>query len=202
MARLPRAERRRQILAAAVEVFAGGGFRGVTTKRIAEVARVSEATIFLHFPTKRELYDAILAERLERGPSPDDLLAGLEDAPLRDILMRLAGRLVNTRHRSRPLLRLLLYAALEEHSLAHELYHRHLTAPFEAVTRALRQAQARGEIRDVDPATAAHLFGAIVAQHVLEREIFGEAGRRGVRATVEEYVDIYLRGILSPQGGR
>jgi hypothetical protein len=54
----------------------------------------------------------------------------------------------------------------------------------------------------VNPATAAHLFGAIVAQHVFEREIFGEAGGRGVRATVDEYVDIYLRGILPAQAGR
>jgi AcrR family transcriptional regulator len=201
MARLPRVERRRQILAAAIGVFAEGGFSGVTTKRIAEAAGVSEATIFLHFPTKRDLYDAMLAERLQGGLAPDDLVAGLEQAPLRDFFTRLADQLVNRQHRGRPLLRLLLYAALEEHSLARELYHRHLTGPIEAVTQVLRRARTRGELGDVDPATAAHLFGAIVAQHILEREIFSESGRRG-RATVEDYIDIYLRGILPAQGGR
>jgi AcrR family transcriptional regulator len=202
MARLPRAERRGQILAAAIEVFAEGGFCGVTTKRIAQAAGVSEATIFLHFPTKRALYDAIVEERLQGGPTPDDLVAGLEQAPLRDFLTQLADQLVSRQHRSRPLLRLLLHVALEEHSLARELYHRHLTGPIEAVTRALRRARTRGELQDVDPATAAHLFGAIVAQHVLEREIFSESGGRGGRATIEKYVDIYLRGILPAQGGR
>src|SRR5918911_4016122 len=53
-------ERRLQILRVAVRLFSGRGFRGTTTKEIAQAAGVSEAMVFRHFATKSELYSAIL----------------------------------------------------------------------------------------------------------------------------------------------
>ncbi|MBC7789842.1 MAG: TetR/AcrR family transcriptional regulator, partial [Anaerolineae bacterium] len=44
--------RRNEILAAAAEVFAQHGFRGSTTRRIAEAAGVNEITIFRQFGSK------------------------------------------------------------------------------------------------------------------------------------------------------
>ena len=58
--RLTGEERRRVIVEAAVALFSQKGFRGTTTKEIAEAAGCSEATIFKHFATKNELYSAIL----------------------------------------------------------------------------------------------------------------------------------------------
>ena len=53
-------ERRLQILSVAVSLFSERGFRGTTTKEIAQAAGVSEAMVFRHFATKEELYAAIL----------------------------------------------------------------------------------------------------------------------------------------------
>jgi AcrR family transcriptional regulator len=47
--------RRNEILAAAAEVFAQHGFRGSTTRRIAEAAGVNEITIFRQFGSKEAL---------------------------------------------------------------------------------------------------------------------------------------------------
>jgi AcrR family transcriptional regulator len=47
--------RRDEILAAAIEVFAKHGFRGSTTRRIAEAAGVNEITIFRQFGSKESL---------------------------------------------------------------------------------------------------------------------------------------------------
>jgi TetR/AcrR family transcriptional regulator len=58
--RLTGEERRRVIVEAAVALFSQKGFRGTTTKEIAQAAGCSEATIFKHFATKNELYSAIL----------------------------------------------------------------------------------------------------------------------------------------------
>ena len=44
--------RRDEVLAAAAEVFAQHGFRGSTTRRIAEAAGVNEITIFRQFGSK------------------------------------------------------------------------------------------------------------------------------------------------------
>src|SRR5437867_7190166 len=58
--RLTAPDRRSQILAAALEIFAEQGFHGTRTRELAERAGVSEALVFHHFPTKEALIRAIL----------------------------------------------------------------------------------------------------------------------------------------------
>ncbi|HEX2248230.1 MULTISPECIES: TetR/AcrR family transcriptional regulator [Crystallibacter] len=64
-ARLPREERRRQLLQAAHEVFVANGYHGAAMDEIAETARVSKPVLYQHFPGKRELYLALLDHHLE-----------------------------------------------------------------------------------------------------------------------------------------
>ena len=59
--RLSSEKRRDSILKAARGVFAENGFRGTTTRALAEAAGVSEALLFQHFPTKEALYAAMLS---------------------------------------------------------------------------------------------------------------------------------------------
>lgn len=51
----PQHDTRETILAAALEVYSRYGFRGATTRRIAEAAGVNEVTIFRHFGSKETL---------------------------------------------------------------------------------------------------------------------------------------------------
>jgi AcrR family transcriptional regulator len=62
--RLPREERRRQLLSAAQEVFVNNGFHGAAMDDIAEAAHVSKPVLYQHFPGKRELYLALLENHL------------------------------------------------------------------------------------------------------------------------------------------
>ncbi|WP_051389099.1 TetR/AcrR family transcriptional regulator [Arthrobacter sp. 35W] len=64
MGRLPRDERRSQLLAAALEVFAANGYHGAAMDEIAEAAKVSKPVLYQHFPSKRELYLALLDSHL------------------------------------------------------------------------------------------------------------------------------------------
>lgn len=59
-ARLPRDERRAQLLAAAQEVFVANGYHGAAMDEIAETAHVSKPVLYQHFPGKLELYLALL----------------------------------------------------------------------------------------------------------------------------------------------
>jgi AcrR family transcriptional regulator len=65
-ARLPRDERRAQLLAAAQEVFVANGYHGAAMDEIAETARVSKPVLYQHFPSKRELYLALLDSHLSK----------------------------------------------------------------------------------------------------------------------------------------
>src|SRR5438067_11906047 len=60
--RLPRHERRRQLLDAALEVFVSQGYHAAAMDDIAERAGVSKPVLYQHFPGKHELYSALLDE--------------------------------------------------------------------------------------------------------------------------------------------
>jgi AcrR family transcriptional regulator len=72
--RLPRHERRRQLLDAALEVFVSRGYHAAAMDEIAERAGVSKPVLYQHFPGKLELYLALLDE------SVDTLVETVRDA--------------------------------------------------------------------------------------------------------------------------
>jgi AcrR family transcriptional regulator len=63
--RLHAADRQRQLLEVALNIFSRRGFKGATTKEIAAAAGVTEAIIFQHFPSKEALYSAVLELHLD-----------------------------------------------------------------------------------------------------------------------------------------
>jgi AcrR family transcriptional regulator len=61
-ARLPRSARRTQLLGAAREVFVAQGYHAAGMDEIAERAGVSKPVLYQHFPSKRDLYLALLEQ--------------------------------------------------------------------------------------------------------------------------------------------
>ena len=64
-ARLPRPARREQLLGAALEVFVAQGYHAAAMDDIADAAGVSKPVLYQHFPSKLELYLALLDEHTE-----------------------------------------------------------------------------------------------------------------------------------------
>ncbi|MCP9625212.1 TetR/AcrR family transcriptional regulator [Nocardia otitidiscaviarum] len=58
--RLPRAERRAQILDAATRVFARGGYAATGLDDVAAAAGITHVIVYRHFTSKSELYRAVL----------------------------------------------------------------------------------------------------------------------------------------------
>jgi AcrR family transcriptional regulator len=63
--RLPRSARRKQLLAAAQEVFVAQGYHAAAMDDIAERAGVSKPVLYQHFPGKLDLYLALLDTHCE-----------------------------------------------------------------------------------------------------------------------------------------
>lgn len=72
--RLPRTERRAQLLAAAQRVFADNGYHSAAMDEIAEQAGVSKPVLYQHFPGKLDLYIALLESHV------DHLVGRVEEA--------------------------------------------------------------------------------------------------------------------------
>jgi AcrR family transcriptional regulator len=70
----PATSRRERILAAAIAVFAEAGFQAASTRRIAEVAGVTDPLLFYHFKSKADLYLAAVQDQIGK------LREGLEHA--------------------------------------------------------------------------------------------------------------------------
>jgi len=64
--RLPRDQRRIQLLDAASEVFASKGYHAAAMDDIADAAGVSKPVLYQHFPSKLDLYLALLDQSCDR----------------------------------------------------------------------------------------------------------------------------------------
>ena len=77
--RLPREERRRQILSAARVVFVRQGYAGTRMIEVAEQARVGKGTLYEHFESKEDLFSTLVVETCREALSGLRAAAGAED---------------------------------------------------------------------------------------------------------------------------
>jgi len=203
--RVPARDRRLQIMDAARELFARQGFEGTTTRQIAQVARVNEAIIFRHFPSKESLYWAIIDRQSElAGWQPAlerQLSSGASD---REILASIAEDILVRRAKDSSLSRLLLFSALENQRRSQRFFQTHVVMYYEAIAKYVRKRIEDGAFRAVDPLLAARGFVGMVVYHSLIQEIYGAKRYQDfdVKEVSEILTDIWLGGMAVGNGQR
>ena len=125
--RLTAEERRDLIVRKAIELFAQQGFRATRVMDIADAVGTSDALVFQHFPTKRELYDAMLEQLCARKhfTEVEQLLYYAPEYDLEDVLTKLSAWVLEQTEADPAWLRLILYAALERDEAAEDLTEEH-----------------------------------------------------------------------------
>ncbi len=197
--RIPSSDRREQILDVAMTLFARQGFEGTTTREIAEMAKVNEAIIFRHFPTKEDLYWAIIERKIQtsgrRAMMQELLAAGGSDF---DIFSAIAERILRRTERDAEITRLLLFTALERHELSEEFFRKHVAGQFELLSDYIRRRIAAGAFRDVDPELAARSFLGMLIYHYQVEELFGGHRRKHDPAAAGRMMaEIWLSGMTT-----
>jgi AcrR family transcriptional regulator len=175
-ARMAGGERRLQILRIAVRLFSQHGFRGTTTKEIAQAAGVSEAMVFRHFATKEELYKAILDHtacpkgRLE---DPREMLAdAMQRKDDRAVFETLAFEALQHHEDDTQFQRLLLHSALEEHELAQMFWESTVLQIYELLGSYIRERQRDGVFREVNPFIVVRAFLGMIIHHSLNNNLW------------------------------
>jgi AcrR family transcriptional regulator len=85
--RLPRAQRREQILVAATEAFARNGFAATSLDDIAAQAGITRALLYRHFDSKTDLYQAVLDRMCARLEAHvEEPVGGFTDASIDGLL--------------------------------------------------------------------------------------------------------------------
>lgn len=204
MIRLDSDERRKAIVAAAVPLFARKGFAGTTTKELAEVAGISEALLFRHFPSKKHLYDEILRLGCEGHPALE-CLATLE--PSTETLVNMTHFMVRyfllgggvDRAELDTRLRLVLHSFLEDGEYARELFDRMFERIHPLFAASIEAATTAGDLTPSVIATANRFwFGHHVAAMVAFVFLPGRASiayQGTLAALVDEASWFILRGI-------
>jgi AcrR family transcriptional regulator len=196
--------RRLQILRVAVHLFSQHGFRGTTTKEIAQAAGVSEAMVFRHFATKQELYAAILDHKACAGVQFQNPREMLSDAVRRKddraVFETLAFEALQHHEHDPEFQRLLLHSALEEHELGQMFWERTVLQIYDFLGSYIRERQQDGAFRDVHPYTVVRALLGMIIHHSLnnnlwdkQRSLLNISNEQAAR----DFTSILLSGILA-----
>ncbi len=186
-----------------MDLFSRKGFAGTTTKEIALAAGVSEAIIFRHFATKRDLYTAIIEHNMHSAATRETL-AGLEDCMKRrddEGLFRLIAREMIDGHRKDARFeKLMMHASLEGHELA-AIYRREFGLPiFERLQAYLDRRQRSGALRQIDTKAMIVAIAGMAHYYAMNAETSDPGTQRANdEQVVEAFTSIVMDGIRAPK---
>jgi len=190
-------DRRQEILAAAMELFAKKGFRGTTTRDLATEADVNEAIIFRHFNNKEELYSAILEHKAgeDRDARIEEIERLAKDSDDDKFFSTLGNAFLEKHERDTTFMRLLLFSALEGHQLS-DMFVASMTAR-NPIANYIQKRIRDGAFREMNPQLAARGFFGMFASFILWQEIFGfkKTQPHDRQEVVSTFVSIFLNGI-------
>jgi len=188
---------RERILEAAARVYAMHGFRGATTRLIANEAGVNEVTLFRTFGSKSALIEAVLAQYGHSRP-----VVSLPDEPV-DPFLELATFVAEHLERIREMRPLLMHtmSEVDERPEAHEFACRGRHHVHDTITAYIRRLQASGlAARDVNVEVAAVMLTATIMSDAVSRHIVPDV-YPPVDTAAEQYVRAFLRLIGAPSAG-
>jgi AcrR family transcriptional regulator len=186
-------------------LFAKRGFASTTSRELAEVAGVSEALIYKHFPSKESLYAEIQNFGCQGAEVALERIAGL--APSSRTLVLIVYFMMrclslgrandpigwNTRHR------LVLNSCLEDGSYPRYLFNQHFSGCVEKMEAAMEAAASAGELLDYSASRrnrclfAHHLACMIAVMHLPERPVIEYMSGR--ETLLDHSVQFALRGM-------
>ena len=197
--RISGSERKASLIESATELFAAKGFNGTKTREIAERAGVSEALVFKHFPTKKHLYAAILAEQ---SPVPRMLSEIKKLADRREdveVFTLIANAIILRGVPEPNLMRLLLFSALEGHKLSDMFFQNHVRVFHEFLASYIDRRIGDGAFKKVDSLLVARAFMGMLIEHRLLTLLFQLPVSTPPETIVETFVSLFLDGIRIDQ---
>jgi AcrR family transcriptional regulator len=144
---------RKQILDASLHLFSEKGFARTSVRDIAQAAGITDAAIYYHFQSKRDLLEALIEERgftsalegLERAEI-DHVTFGPEEA-----ISGIATSALDLMYANRDLMKLLLVQAMAEDPVAMDEYRTLVRRWTKAEARILKHYMQHGMMASEDP---------------------------------------------------
>jgi AcrR family transcriptional regulator len=178
-------KRRQQIIAAAMDAFARGGFHGSSVKEIADAVGMSNAGLLHHFSSKEELLLEVLNLREQANEMPEDV----HGLAVLDHLRKVAQ--VDSVTKGMVALYVTVSAeAVSPSHPAHDFFVARYREATARIARRLQEARDEGRLRaDLDPELAARQLFAVLDGLLLQWLLNPDVDRV---AEFDQYLDQFL----------
>ena len=140
---------RKQILDTSLRLFSEKGFARTSVRDIARGAGITDAAIYYHFASKRELFEALFEERGITNALADLEQAKITEPPL-EVLTAIAVAALGIMQRNKDFMKVLYSEAISEDPVATEDYRMVTERWRNAEARILREFIDRGELPPFD----------------------------------------------------
>ncbi len=207
MSTAPRPRQRRketrpqELLDAALELFVEKGFAATRSEEVARRAGVSKGTLYLYYPSKEELFKAVVRQKLSQliaeGQDMVGSFAGSTSDLLRTLMQVWWERFGNTPAAG---IHKVIIAEVRNFPELAQFYADEVIVPAERLfSSAVARGIARGEFRALTVHDVAHALMAPMIFMALHRHSFGACPVHGVEidpvAVLNTQLDLVLRGL-------
>jgi AcrR family transcriptional regulator len=194
-----RAEARpEEILEAALEAFTERGFDAARMEDVARRAGLSKAGVYLYFPSKTALLTALIEAKVAPLARVAQTIAenGAADPVTALRMMAAAAAMKLNEPATFAVPRLVISVSGRFPEIA-EFYRAKIVEPARgALETLLRQAMAKGAIRNVDAQAASRAFiGPIFFEAMWRHVLRGESALNDPQKLIERHFDILLNGL-------
>lgn len=199
----PRRERRKEarpgeLLAAAVDVFVEKGYAATRVEEVAARAGVSKGTLFLYFPSKEELFKAVVRQnivgRFEEWSHELEAFEGTTGELLRHCYQVWWERIGATKASG---ITKLMFSESQNFPEITLFYQQEVIQPGqELVRRILRRGMDRGEFRCVNLDYAVHVVMAPMIFLMLWKHSMGACMPDALELGPEKFIDAQVDNVL------
>ena len=199
MARRPATgeDRRKQILEAALKIFAEKGFKGATNKNIADEAGVTPGLIYWYFESKEDMFFALMQEHLavESFPLPIEQLKAFPPEHVLPIIAHFGLSRLDNQGTINLFKIFAGEAAYSERIRA--IANKNINRLLEPLSAYMEAQMDQGRLRREDPLLTAQTFLAGVFASIMRRQFLGDPTMLtySVDQIATTVVDIFLRGM-------
>jgi AcrR family transcriptional regulator len=196
--------RQGQILKAALEIFSRKGYAAATIPEIARLAGVAVGTIYIYYPSKRELFIATIKNLIITTPLLD-LIEKLPREPDSDLIFKriLQDRFDLTRNEAFSRMPSLMGEIQRDPELK-ALWVEKFIQPFMAQLDGMyRLMMASGKVRQMEPAVTVRAVGGLILGFLILRIMEGEASpinRLPREKVIDDLLNFVFYGLTNERG--